>query len=347
MFVLVGGLAAAVLSGALTYLMYTACRRWLSLDVPNARSLHASPTPRGAGLAIIVSSLAVGAAVVVVMGAPVGIYWAVAGAMGVATISWLDDRRSLPPGRRLIVHVSAATIFVTGAIQALRSAQHAGAVAEAGLLSAIVLVVAIAWATNLYNFMDGMDGFAGGMTVIGFGACAAVAGQNNQLAFAALFAVIAGAAVGFLAFNLPPARIFMGDVGSSTVGFLAASLGLLAVWHRAFSLPALLLVFSPFIVDASVTLLRRLLAGERVWKPHRTHFYQRLASGRCGVRRTLAAEYIVMVTCALTAFSAEFWNLDWTMVWGAWGGIYAALIAWITKLERWQPQEQAVGASLV
>jgi UDP-N-acetylmuramyl pentapeptide phosphotransferase/UDP-N-acetylglucosamine-1-phosphate transferase len=347
MAVLGAALAAAFMSAALTLLMCTAGRRWLSLDLPNARSLHSSPTPRGAGLAIVASAAAVGGAGVMVGGAPVGLSWAVAGALAVAAVSWLDDRRSVAAGWRLLVHASAATVFVFGALGSLADARLVITSPDVGLPAAVGLIVAIAWATNLYNFMDGMDGFAGGMTVIGFGACAVLAWQNDQLALATLFATIAGAAGGFLVFNLPPARIFMGDVGSSTLGFVAACLGLLGVWHGAFAAPAVLLVFSPFIVDASVTLLRRLLKGEHVWKPHRTHFYQRLAAGRCGVRRTLTAEYVLMTACGCSAVGANAWNLDWALVWAAWGCIYAVGMACIARLEWPQPEDQPVSASLV
>ena len=345
--ILAAAAAAALTSAALTFLMCTAGRRWLSMDLPNSRSLHSSPTPRGAGLAIVASAIAVGGAGVMVGGGTRGLSWAVTGALAVAAVSWLDDRRSVAAGWRLLVHASAASLFVFGAVGTVADAPLAIPSPAIGLPAAMALVLAIAWATNLYNFMDGMDGFAGGMTAIGFGACAVLAWLNDQPALAMPFAAVAGAAGGFLVFNLPPARIFMGDVGSSTLGFLAGSLGLLGVWHGAFAAPAVLLVFSPFILDASVTLLRRLLKGEHVWQPHRTHFYQRLAAGPCGVRRTLTAEYVLMTACGCSAVGADAWNLDWAVVWTAWGCIYAVGMACIVKLESRQPEDQPVSASLV
>jgi UDP-N-acetylmuramyl pentapeptide phosphotransferase/UDP-N-acetylglucosamine-1-phosphate transferase len=149
--------------------------------------------------------------------------------------------------------------------------------------------------------MDGSDGLAGGMALIGFGAYAAAAQLAGLEPLAALCASIAAAAAAFLAFNFHPARIFMGDVGSVPLGFLAGALGLCGWSRGAWPIWYPLLVFAPFICDASLTLLRRLLRGERLWQAHREHYYQRLVRMGFGHRGTAFIEYAAMAGCAATA----------------------------------------------
>jgi UDP-N-acetylmuramyl pentapeptide phosphotransferase/UDP-N-acetylglucosamine-1-phosphate transferase len=149
--------------------------------------------------------------------------------------------------------------------------------------------------------MDGADGLAGGMAVFGFGAYAVAAGATGAYALALLDAVIAAAALAFLYFNFPPARIFMGDVGSVVLGFLAGALGLAGAWQRVWPAWFPLLVFSPFIVDASATLLRRALSGERVWAAHRSHYYQRMVRMGLGHLGMLRLWYLLMCGVAVSA----------------------------------------------
>jgi UDP-GlcNAc:undecaprenyl-phosphate/decaprenyl-phosphate GlcNAc-1-phosphate transferase len=165
----------------------------------------------------------------------------------------------------------------------------------------VVLLFAIGWLTNLYNFMDGSDGLAGSMAVIGFGTygIAAWIGGAQPLAF--LSWSVAMAAAGFLVFNFPPARIFMGDVGSIPLGFLAGAIGVSGWQHDIWPLWFPAVVFAPFVVDASVTLGRRLLRGERLWQAHRLHFYQRLILSGWSHRRTLLCECALMLVCSAVA----------------------------------------------
>jgi UDP-N-acetylmuramyl pentapeptide phosphotransferase/UDP-N-acetylglucosamine-1-phosphate transferase len=139
----------------------------------------------------------------------------------------------------------------------------------------VVWFLLIAWGTNLYNFMDGSNGLSGSMMVIGFGTYA-IAAAGTNLEIAAISAAFSGAGIGFLIFNWDPAKLFLGDMGSVPAGFAMGGLGFYGwhflIWPAWF--PAL--VFAPFICDATLTLIRRLLRGERVWQAHREHFYQRL-----------------------------------------------------------------------
>jgi UDP-GlcNAc:undecaprenyl-phosphate/decaprenyl-phosphate GlcNAc-1-phosphate transferase len=168
----------------------------------------------------------------------------------------------------------------------------------------VLSTLAAAWLANLYNFMDGSDGLAGGMAAIGFGfsGLAALAAGDVQLGAASLS--ITGAAAAFLVFNFHPARIFMGDVGSVPLGFLAAAIGMLGWRSGAWPLWFPFLVFSPFIVDATVTLGRRLFRREKVWEAHKDHYYQRLVRLGLGHRRTALVEYLVMLAAGGSALWA-------------------------------------------
>ena len=143
------------------------------------------------------------------------------------------------------------------------------------------------------------------MTVLGFGFLSYLAwtGKNYFIAWVAL--LTACAAIGFLLYNKPPARIFMGDVGSTLLGFLAGALSLLGVHQGLFDLWVPVLIFSPFIVDATVTLLRRLLRGAKVWQAHREHYYQRMVLLGWSHGKTVLAEYLLMSACGLSAVAYD------------------------------------------
>jgi hypothetical protein len=161
-----------------------------------------------------------------------------------------------------------------------------------------VLIVAVAWITNLYNFMDGSDGLAGGMATIGFGAYGVAAWIGQDAALAALCLALSAAAFAFLVHNHHPARMFLGDVGSIPLGFLAAALGIVGWRNDVWPLWFPVLVFGPFIGDATITLVRRLLRRERVWQAHREHYYQRMVRMGFGHRGTAWTGYTVMLLCA-------------------------------------------------
>jgi phospho-N-acetylmuramoyl-pentapeptide-transferase len=213
--------------------------------------------------------------------------------LALAAVSFLDDRGHVPIGLRFLAHGIAAVAFVALELAGIAFWWQLGA------------VIAVLWFTNLYNFMDGSDGLAGGMALFGFAAYALGAWSAGDLILAATAASIAAAAAAFLAFNFPPARVFMGDAGSIPLGFLAAALGLFGWREQHWPLWFPLLVFSPFVVDASVTLLKRVLRGEPFWRAHRTHYYQRLVQLGWGHRDTALAEYALMAGCG----AAALWSL--------------------------------------
>ena len=285
LFLIVAAMAAALSSGVIVLLLM---RLRVTLDTPNDRSLHDSPTPRSGGLGILAGTL-LGAMISIGVKEPA--IWI---ALGLALLSFADDRINLPVAFRLAGHLVAAAVFTV----LLGSGMP--------ILLWPVLVLGLCWMTNLYNFMDGADGLAGGMTLIGFAAYGITAGLQGHVEIGVLSMCVASAAAGFLVFNFPPARIFMGDVGSIPIGFLAGSIGLLGWREGAWPLIFPLIVFAPFIVDATVTLTKRSIRRERVWNAHREHYYQRLILGGWSHRRAAIAEYLLMIVCAVAGLLATF-----------------------------------------
>ncbi|MFQ5643172.1 MAG: glycosyltransferase family 4 protein [Thiogranum sp.] len=261
--------------------------------------------PRSGGIAIVASIFAGSLAVALVIHLPGdGAVALFSAALLVAAVSFLDDRFSLNAGVRLLVH-SGAAWWLLGSGFLPQSFVLPGTIlwwpAPVAWIAGMLFVV---WLTNLYNFMDGMDGFAAGMAGFGFSAYALLGFLGGDTLFALLSLVVAASAAGFLLFNFPPARIFMGDTGASTLGFLVAAFSLWADRDGLFPLWTGLLVFSPFIVDATVTLFRRLLKGKKIWEAHRSHYYQRLVQLGWGHRRTVLAEYGLMLASAAGAIAA-------------------------------------------
>lgn len=291
------------------------------LDVPNARSSHSRPTARGGGLAIVACVLLAAALLGWRGQLPVTLAGVLlAGGGAIALLGWLDDRQGLGVRLRLLVHLVACG----AALGLLAPAQWAWPAVLAGTL-------ALAWLLNLYNFMDGIDGLAGveAVTVaIGAGGLLLLAGATPPAGpgLLLLAVVTAAAAAGFLAWNWPPAAIFLGDAGSGFLGYLFGVLALasLAAGVSPWAWPILLGVF---IVDATATLLRRLLAGERVQQAHRSHAYQRLAR-RLGGHRP--------VTLAVAAI-----NLGWLLPLALAAqlrpalGLPLLLLAWLPLLATW------------
>ncbi len=345
---LLGLLALVFLSSfGLTRLLCSPSSRLYLLDHPNERSLHASPLPRTGGLAIF-GSVLLGIVVCVALGEGVvfqtrAILWILGMALLLSAVSFRDDRAGLSPGLRLGVQALAAAGVVWGAGLTM-PAVHIPLVGSLSLgwLAVPVTLLFLMWMANLYNFMDGMDGFAGGMTVLGYGILGFMAWRHDHYLMG-LAILVATAAGGFLLCNLPPARIFMGDVGSVPLGFIAAALSVLGTRDGLFDIWVPLLVFSPFAMDATVTLVRRLLRGEKVWRAHREHYYQRLVLAGWGHRRTMLAEYALMLACGLSAVlygrSGESLRLGILL---GWVGIYGVL-AW--GVRRVEGQAQAAAAA--
>jgi UDP-GlcNAc:undecaprenyl-phosphate/decaprenyl-phosphate GlcNAc-1-phosphate transferase len=258
-----------------------------ALDQPNERSLHKVPVPRTGGIAVLL-----GAASAFAFGAT-PLWMPAALALGLAAVSFVDDLHRLPTLARLAVHLGAAMLVVWYLLSPIDA------------IEALVLVLAVTWITDLYNFMDGSDGLAGGMATIGFGAYALAAWLADEPSLAVFAIALAAAALAFLLHNHHPARIFLGDVGSIPLGFLAAALGIAGWRNDVWPLWFPVLVFGPFIGDATITLLKRALRGERVWLAHRTHYYQRMVQMGFGHRGTAWVGYALMAGCAGAALAGR------------------------------------------
>lgn len=315
---------------------------------PNERTLHSRPTPQTGGLAIIISvvvALVVAASVLALSqpskpllpkGMASGSLWIVMSMLLVFAVSFIDDYIGLPASLRLGVQAAAAFIIIGGVGLKISSIPLPdGLSIQLGLAAIPVSALFLIWMANLYNFMDGMDGFAGGMTLIGFSFLAYFGWEAHFPVMLIIATFVAMGALGFLVYNFPPARIFMGDAGSITVGFLAGTLVLLGVRDRIFELWVPIIVFSPFIIDATVTLMRRAFRLEKVWNAHREHYYQRLVLSGWSHRRAVLAEYGIMILCGglavLYHHSTENWKL---VILGAWLVMFLVLGISVSRLER-------------
>ncbi len=322
LFLFLIGIALALALSAAAIALLLRSDEVLPKDNPGERSLHVSPQPRGGGLAIWIGwfpvalwmpPLAQGALVL----------WVVPWLILVA-VSLRDDVAPVGVGTRLMVHALAALWFAV----ALWGQAGPGASLPATLLAVVFVGGIVAWGLNLYNFMDGSDGLAAGMTMLGFsayGAGAILVGVPGI----AYFALVA-ATLPFFVVNRPPSRMFLGDVGAVPLGFLAASFGVAQVVDGSWPAWFPILVFLPFIADATTTLAYRAWSRERIWVAHRSHYYQRLHRLGQGHRGTLVVYGAWMAGCGLTALACLHWKpaLGWLAL-GGWCVASAALFTTI------------------
>nr|WP_205962489.1 glycosyltransferase family 4 protein [Paraburkholderia phosphatilytica] len=317
-------LATAICAGCVSALVLFVLLRtglaWrLATDIPNDRSLHVRPTPRVGGWGVVPA-----AALAMSVLTP-GLRMAALAVVFLAVVSQVDDRRGLSARARFLAHLVATVGFV-----ALFPAP-----APWWLLA--ILAFLMIWLVNLYNFMDGADGLAGGMALFGFGgyAIAALISVHPQPELAVASAAVAGAALGFLCFNFHPARVFLGDAGSISLGFLAGALGYWGWRADAWPIWFPALTFAPFITDASITLARRLLRGEKFWQAHREHYYQRMVRLGIGHAGTALVWYAVMAVGMMLAVAALGLpvSVQWCVV-IAWLGVLCGLGALVDL--RWR-----------
>ena len=295
------------------------------LDQPNERSSHAVPTPRGGGIAVVAALLLVGGGI-----AYASASGAVVGVLGLAAllaaVSWLDDLHTLPPAPRLLAQVAAVALGLT--------ALPGDGLVFQGLLplwlDLLLAGLVWVWFINLYNFMDGIDGITGIETATIGGGLVLVAATP----FGALGATALGAALGFLVWNKPPARLFLGDVGSVPLGFvlgwLLLSLAAQGQWAAALLLPLY------YLADATLTLVKRLLRREAVWQAHRSHFYQqavRALEGPDHDRRAPAHWHVdgAIALCNLLLLAAAYLSValpDQRLAALAIGALAVAVLLW-------------------
>lgn len=283
------------------------------LDVPNARSSHTLPTPRGGGLSVVLVFLsAVGGLSFfdVIAIDPVYIAGLILSGALVAGIGFWDDHVSIPAKWRFLVHFIAATgaLLILSEMPELRffSIEISGW----GLLFGIYAIMLV-WLLNLYNFMDGIDGIAGVEAITTAGSAALLLLLQGQNDWGLLMLLLAASAGGFLVWNWPPAKIFMGDACSGFLGFVLGLLAVLTSLFGAMNLWSWWILLGVFIVDATITLLRRIMRGEAWHQAHRSHAYQILS------RRLNSHKKVTQGVLAINVF----WLLPWayvSMIYEAW-----------------------------
>lgn len=324
----------------LSYLLTGAVRRYALaghlMDIPNERSSHSIPTPRGGGVAIVASflfGLVLSWWLGLIGALPAGGLFA-AGAL-VAMVGFVDDHRHIPARWRLLGHFVAAALLLW-AFRGLPALPFAGRDWDLGVLGDLALLFYLVWLLNLYNFMDGIDAIAGleAVTVcIGVAVCSWAVGHPDA---AWLPLLVALGALGFLMWNFPPAKIFMGDAGSGFLGLMLGGLSLQAAWVHASLFWCWLILLGVFVVDATWTLLQRLLRGERLYEAHRSHAYQR-AARLLGAHRGVSLAVAAINLCWLLpiALSVGFGWLD-----GVLGLIvaYAPLLLLAVRLGAGRPE---------
>lgn len=291
------------------------------IDIPNSRSSHSVPTPRGGGVAIVVSFLFGVLLLAMLDLVSWNLSWALLGAGGgAALIGFLDDHGHIPAGWRLLGHfLSAAWALVC--LGGLPSLSFFGFSVNLGWLGCIFAVLYLVWLLNLYNFMDGIDGIASVEAI-----CVCLGGALlyvllGYTAAASVLLILTVSVFGFLFWNFPPARIFMGDAGSGFLGIVLGILSLQAAWFAPQLLWSWLILLGVFIVDATFTLLRRLLRGDKVYEAHRSHAYQ-YASRRFG--RHLPVTLAVAAINLLWLLPVSIW-----VVLGGIDGLVGTLIAYL------------------
>jgi Fuc2NAc and GlcNAc transferase len=302
-YVLAGATLAT--SVVLTLAMCKFARSRGLLDIPNERSSHKVPTPRGGGAAIVITATVGFGLLFALRRIDFALFAALAGGLAVAVVGFVDDRHPVPALARLAAHVAAA-LWALGWLGGLPPLPIGGHPIELGVFGTLVGVLGIVWVLNLFNFMDGIDGLAASeATFVAWSGGLLSAATLASAGVAAAAVIFAASCLGFLSWNRPPAHIFMGDVGSGYLGYVLAVLALAAARSNPVALWVWLILGGAFFVDATVTLVRRLLRGERVYQAHRSHAYQWLAR-RWGSHGkvtliVVAVNVLWLLPCALLA----------------------------------------------
>jgi Fuc2NAc and GlcNAc transferase len=301
-------LAFVVAAAILSWLLASRVRLYALdrlLDIPNERSSHKSPTPRGGGLAIAVTALG-GIIVAAMLG---WIDWNLAialsggGAM-IATVGFVDDHKSLSALTRFAVQFLSAAwgLYWFGGLPSL---SVGSSTLELGLVGTGLGIVGIVWAINLYNFVDGIDGLAAGEAITTGVIGGVILLAMGQPGLATVSLLIAAASAGFLPLNWAPAKLFMGDVGSGMLGYLFAVLAIASENAGAVPLLIWVLLLGAFVFDATVTLCRRIAHGEKWYHAHHSHAYQRMV--QAGRSHAQVSATVLLINLILAILAVVAW----------------------------------------
>lgn len=269
------------------------------IDVPNERSSHSIPTPRGGGVAIVFAFLiALPGLTFLGLMRPELMYGLLGGGGLVAVIGFADDHNHIAARWRLLGHFAAAAwaLFWLGGLAPI---PFLGMTVDLGILGSVLALIYLVWMLNLYNFMDGIDGLASAEAICAcLGSCL-IYGLTGRIELMWVALTLAVSVGGFLCWNFPPARIFMGDAGSGFLGLILGVMAVDAAWKSGDFLWSWLILLGVFVVDATWTLGRRLLSGEKVYEAHRSHAYQ-YASRRYGSHKVVVFAVVAVNVLWLT-----------------------------------------------
>ena len=281
------------------------------LDVPNYRSSHLTPTPSGGGIAIVVcwltGSILAGLVDIIDWQLLISI---LPSALAIASVSLVDDKIGVAAGPRMLVHLVSAGWFI--AVNDGIPTFDLSLLDDAPLMMAVVCAIGLVWLTNLYNFMDGIDGIAGVQAVlynVAMSIFSFIAGAQDV---ATLSAILAASCAGFLIWNWPPARIFMGDTGSSCLGFVMGAMAIYVSINTEIPIWTWIILLGVFLVDATVTLIRRIVSGQRWYEAHRSHTYQILSRRWNSHRRVTLAVAFVNVSWLLPMSAGAYLLPEWS-----------------------------------
>ena len=342
---------AGVISFLVTGWLATAPAWFRALDVPNERSSHTRPTPRLGGLGIVATFVIILPMLwVMLIGA--GSNWLAATKFGVALVSYViiagvglvDDLRRIGPMAKYLGQLTAALIALWGGVIFLHIALPFTALITFGwVVGAALTILWLTGFSNFFNFMDGIDGLAGGVGVIYSLALSVVCIGTGHRLIGAGCLMLAAACLGFVAHNFPPAKIFMGDVGSLFIGYVLAAFAVLTTNSGEHPAPfiAVLLIFGTFIYDATFTILRRIKHGEKLYEAHRSHLYQRLVIAGQSHRRVSLTYYALSLLLGAGGAAYTF-SGDWTrmLIVVAAAGLLAAFTVYVYWFEA--AQERAI-----
>jgi len=270
-------------------------------DTVNERSMHEGQVPRGGGIIIIVLLLTALLWFAISSTRPLLFLALWLTILMWSALSWRDDRYDLSPKLRLVLQMAFA-IFAVSAFGWVDNIQlNSDFRLSLAWFGALMTFIGFLWLANLYNFMDGMDGLVAAQTIIAsltFGFWFWVLG-DLEIAFVCL--IVAAASYGFLLWNWRPAKIFMGDVGSVTLGAFFACLIIIATSRFDVPVLSMVMLFGLFVADASLTMLKRAFRGEKIWLPHREHFYQRIGLAGMEHEKIVIVSIVGMLFCSLLA----------------------------------------------
>ena len=289
----------------LVYIVYRFCFRYNILDIPNNRSSHKKPTALMGGIGFIIAFL-LGYGVMLwqqMIRFDIHFFVLLLASLFIAITSLIDDIKRLGAGKRFAVHIlGASVVYFAGYKLSLFYLPFM--TIDFSFINYFLTVIFIVAVTNIYNFMDGIDGYAGGIGILGSAALAAFAFIMGDYSTATILLILVASLIGFLIWNYPKAKIFMGDVGSAFLGFFFAAMIIKISQNNesSISIIPLIMIFGVFIMDASVTLIRRALNGEKVWEAHRSHFYQRLNILGWSHKKIIWLEYCHMLFCCWLSY---------------------------------------------